>query len=275
MQSFLKVGGDPAWLEQGIAAAAPSLQEMSSLSALLAYDFRALFDRPIFHRSGRRSNSGVDNEYKLEALLLLSYYQALCCLDLVCGLLPENTDYDKYLPEAPSLRPSLESFETVRRTEGKGNVQELRMAEEFTSLYSWEGGEEEEQSKIALVRSVGLGRSGSEERRKRIESVPELREGSIYLLGRAEEEEVCAKVGGLQFVKHLRRLYGKFVDFAAAGGERADCDPILSSDWEFEIRGLNRVESSLGSRWRQGLAGVVGGLRVAEGERWRRLKAYY
>jgi len=68
---------------------------------------------------------------------MLSYYQALSCLDLICGFIPESNDNEKYLPSVPFLKPSLDSFETIRKTEGIDAIYEVKMAEEFTNLYSW------------------------------------------------------------------------------------------------------------------------------------------
>lgn len=56
------------------------------------------------------------------ALLWLCYYQALACMDLVFGFIPERHDYFKYLPDLPSVQPSIWSFEAVKQTEGMDSL---------------------------------------------------------------------------------------------------------------------------------------------------------
>lgn len=107
------------------------MQEMGRYSALIAYNFKQLAKENLF---GSNSSEG---EQRLIALLWLCYYQALACLDLVFGFIPERFDFFKYLPDLPTVHPTTWSFEAVRKTEGMESIHEIRVAEEFTSLYSW------------------------------------------------------------------------------------------------------------------------------------------
>ena len=74
------------WITEGTSAAPAILQEMARFSGLLAYN-----PSGILLTSPFRSKTGftnTDREYKLEALIILSYYQCLSCLSLAAGLIP-------------------------------------------------------------------------------------------------------------------------------------------------------------------------------------------
>lgn len=112
MAAFFRAGGDVRWIEEGETAVPAVLQQMGKYSILLAYNFKQLFKEELF---GCNSS---ESEYRLIALLWLSYYQALACLDLVFGFIPERFDYFKYLPNLPAVQPTIWSFEAVKKTEG-------------------------------------------------------------------------------------------------------------------------------------------------------------
>jgi hypothetical protein len=46
-------------------------------------------------------------------------------------------------------------------------------------------------------------------------------------------------------------------------------------EWDFELKGLNRIELVLGSKVRQGLQSLVSALRVEDNEKNKQLKHYY
>jgi hypothetical protein len=46
-------------------------------------------------------------------------------------------------------------------------------------------------------------------------------------------------------------------------------------EWDFEIKGLNRIELVLGSKVRQGVQGLVGAMRVENSDKSKQLKHYY
>jgi hypothetical protein len=98
---------------------------------MVAYNFKQLYEEELF----KCSNS---SENYLIYLIWLCYYQALACIDLTCGFIPEDADNSRYLPNLPAVHPSLGSFEAIKLTEGIESVHELRAAEEFASLYSWD-----------------------------------------------------------------------------------------------------------------------------------------
>lgn len=81
------------------------LKEMSRFSTMVAYNFKELDKENIFG-----SSNSSEHEYRLIALIWICYYQALACIDLVCGFIPEKYDYFQYLPDLPNIRPSLGSF---------------------------------------------------------------------------------------------------------------------------------------------------------------------
>jgi hypothetical protein len=100
-------------------------------------------------------------------LIWLCYYQSLACIDLVCGFIPERIEYLQYLPDLPTVRPSIGSFEAMKQTQGMDSVHELRAAEEFANLYSWDSDNEEGiKIKIEGARSIEV--SHPYEQRKRI-----------------------------------------------------------------------------------------------------------
>ena len=68
------------------------------------------------------------------------------------------------------------------------------------------------QIRIEGARSVVIVHSKGS-RMKKIESSPDLLENRIYLLGRAEEEEIIEKLSNLQSLRYLRALFQKYVDF--------------------------------------------------------------
>lgn len=123
---------------------------MGKYSALVAYNFKQLAKEDLF---GCNSS---ESEYRLISLLWLCYYQALACIDLVFGFIPERFDHFKYLPDLPAVHPTIWSFEAVKHTEGMDSLHEIRVAEEFASLYSWDNDSEEEIIKIEGAKSIEL-----------------------------------------------------------------------------------------------------------------------
>jgi hypothetical protein len=116
------------------------------------------------------------NKSRFISLVWLAYYQALACLDLVCGFIPESSEnLRKYLPDHPTIRPSLGSFEAIKMTEGIESIHELRAAEEFTSIYNWERDSDEDlKVKIEGAKSIEI-RKPKEKKVKGIASLPQMK----------------------------------------------------------------------------------------------------
>ena len=68
----------------------------------------------------------------------------LACLCIGLGLIPETTNNEKFLPEHKFIKPSMESFEIMRKIQEDHEVQEKIIGKECTELNnSWIIGNEE------------------------------------------------------------------------------------------------------------------------------------
>lgn len=113
---FIKYGGDENWISTGLDELPEALKKLSQASYQMAYDFNINVLEQICMDLGKIT----EDSNILQALEILSYFQFLACVTLVFGIVPENsTPEKKFLSEIPFIKPSPESFETMKNASNK------------------------------------------------------------------------------------------------------------------------------------------------------------
>ncbi|KAM8977420.1 sestrin-2 [Pelodytes ibericus] len=192
---FLKVGGDPRWL-QGLQYAPLRLRILSELNRFLAHrpwlitkEHIALLLRP----RGRQSWSMSE---LIHALVLLTHFHALCSFILGCGIRTPEAQVGNMGPPSPDAS-----------TEGDSQTQEVeRVLAEMKKMNMDEGATKKEME--------------NRFEREKQESVMVTSNGNIM---------DCGSPGVFQFLEHPEFGY---IDFTWRGGEAPPTFRAFDFNWE-------------------------------------------